>query len=103
MRVSYLPTQRQRLLGRRAIGTGSTREWQPSAPFGTLLTSMARNPSAARSLTLEEWAGLDEDTPGELVDGRLEEEEMPTFLHEAVVAWLLWALRSWVVPLGGIA
>jgi Uma2 family endonuclease len=52
-------------------------------------------------MTLEEWAALDEDEGGELVDGRLEEEEMPTFLHEAVVAWLMAMLRAWVVPRGG--
>jgi len=28
-------------------------------------------------MTLEEWADLPEDEEGELVDGRLEEEEMP--------------------------
>ena len=46
-------------------------------------------------MTLEEWAALDEDVEGELVDGMLEEEEMPTFLHELVVMWLAAALRSW--------
>jgi len=46
-------------------------------------------------MTLEEWAALDEDVEGELVDGMLAEEEMPTFLHELVVMWLAAALRSW--------
>ena len=46
-------------------------------------------------MTLEEWASLDEDVEGELVDGFLEEEEMPTFLHELVVMWIAAALRSW--------
>ena len=46
-------------------------------------------------MTLEEWADLDEDVEGELVDGMLEEEEMPTFLHELVVMWMAAALRSW--------
>ena len=46
-------------------------------------------------MTLEEWAALDEDVEGELVDGRLEEEEMPTFLHELVVTWMVAALRAW--------
>ena len=46
-------------------------------------------------MTLEEWAALDEDVEGELVDGMLEEEEMPTFLHELVVMWVAAALRSW--------
>lgn len=62
------------------------------------------DPSAASapSLTVEQWADLDENVEGELVEGRLEEEEMPTALHEAVVSWLLWTLRSWVFPLGGL-
>jgi len=46
-------------------------------------------------MTLEEWAALDEDVEGELVDGVLEEEEMPTFLHELVVSWVFGALRGW--------
>ena len=47
-------------------------------------------------MTLEEWAALDEDVEGELVDGMLEQEEMPTFLHELVVTWIAAALRNWV-------
>ncbi len=46
-------------------------------------------------MTLEEWAALDDDVEGELVDGVLEEEEMPTVLHELVVTWLTTALRRW--------
>ena len=46
-------------------------------------------------MTLEEWAALDEDVEGELVDGMLEEEEMPTVLHELIVTWLTTALRRW--------
>ena len=46
-------------------------------------------------MTLEEWAALDEDVEGELVDGMLEEEEMPTVLHELVVAWMFFTLRAW--------
>jgi hypothetical protein len=51
-------------------------------------------------MTLDEWADLDEDEPGELVDGRLEEEEAPSFLQEALVAWLVWVLGTWAVPPG---
>ncbi|MCK6557263.1 Uma2 family endonuclease [Candidatus Binatia bacterium] len=46
-------------------------------------------------MSLEEWAALDEEVEGELVDGVLEEEEMPTYLHELVVAWLIDNLRRW--------
>ncbi|MCC6552972.1 MAG: Uma2 family endonuclease [Polyangiaceae bacterium] len=52
-------------------------------------------------MTLEQWADLDEDEPGELVDGRLVEEEVPTHLHEIVVAWLIEQLRRWARPRGG--
>jgi Uma2 family endonuclease len=53
-------------------------------------------------LSLEEWSSLPEDEPGELVDGRLEEEEMPDVLHEVVVAWLIQQLRNWLAGKGGI-
>ena len=46
-------------------------------------------------MSLEEWAALDDDVEGELVDGVLEEEEMPTVLHELVVAWVFATLRTW--------
>jgi Uma2 family endonuclease len=47
-------------------------------------------------MTLQEWADLDEDVEGELVDGVLEEEEMPSFLHEIIVSFLNAVLRGWV-------
>jgi len=52
-------------------------------------------------MTLEQWADLPEDEPGELVDSVLEEEEIPSFLHELTVAWLVGVLRNWVRPRGG--
>jgi Uma2 family endonuclease len=55
------------------------------------------------AMTIEEWADLDEDEPGELVDGRLEEEEVPSYLHEAVVAWLFRVLGAWAAARGGWA
>jgi len=57
------------------------------------MTTGAAGP--ARAMTLEEWAALDEEVEGELVDGILEEEERPTFLHEIVVAWLIRPLHTW--------
>ncbi len=53
-------------------------------------------------LTLDEWAALPDDEPGELVDGELVEEEMPSFVHEVVVVWLGAVLRAWVVARGGL-
>ena len=49
----------------------------------------------SKTMTLQEWAALDEDVEGELVDGMLEGEELSTFLHELVVTWIAAALRTW--------
>jgi Uma2 family endonuclease len=59
--------------------------------------------SAARRLTmtLTEWASLDDDVPGELVDGALAEEEMTTTVHDLVASWLLVRLLLWAEPRGG--
>ena len=54
-------------------------------------------------ISLEEWASLPEDVPGEFVDGALSEEELPSYVHEFVIAWLLRALLGWVLPRGGFA
>lgn len=54
------------------------------------------------TMSIDEWAALPEDEPGELVDGYLQEEEMPGLLHEIVVAWLLRVLGSWAAPRGGL-
>lgn len=58
--------------------------------------------NAPVELSLTEWLDLPEDEPGELVDGRLEEEEVPDFIHEALVALLVQWLGAWVLPRGGI-
>ena len=55
-----------------------------------------------RAMSIDEWDALPEDEPGELVDGYLQEEEMPGLLHEIVVAWLLRVLGVWVAPRGGL-
>lgn len=54
-------------------------------------------------MTVEDWLALDEDEPGELVDGALEEEEMPSIVHEVVTAFLLRVLGAWVMTGGGVA
>lgn len=43
---------------------------------------------------------LDEDEPGELVDGHLEEEEVPDAIHELAVTWLAALLRAWLLSRG---
>ncbi len=47
-------------------------------------------------MTVEEWAELDEDDTRELVDGRLEEQEMPGVVHEAVVTFFVVLLQTWL-------
>lgn len=54
-----------------------------------------------RPMSLDDWAALPEDEPGELVDGFLEEEEMPDAVHESIVMWLAHMLRSWIIQRGG--
>ena len=65
--------------------------------------SAASNPerTGSKPLSLAEWAALPEDEPGELVDGHLTEEEVPEYVHELVVGWLIHALWAWGVPRGG--
>ncbi len=57
--------------------------------------------STLTPMSVEAWAALDEDEPGELVDGRLAEEEVPTWAHELVVSWLIRVLGAWTIPRGG--
>src|SRR5947199_2973362 len=52
-------------------------------------------------LSLVEWFALPEDERGELVDGRLVEEEVPNYVHEILVILLGSLLRGWFVPRGG--
>jgi Uma2 family endonuclease len=58
--------------------------------------------SGPLELSLAEWLDLSEDEPGELVDGRLEEEEVPDFVHEALVALLVHLFAGWAFPRGGM-
>ena len=61
------------------------------------LTEQAVDPE----MTLAQWADMGEDEPGELVDGRLVEEEDVGALHDAIVAWFVWLLKSWLISRGG--
>ena len=62
----------------------------------TVLGGSPPPPSDMRELTIDAWLTLDEDDEGELVDGRLEEEEVPDSVHEAVVAWLVRVIGAWL-------
>jgi Uma2 family endonuclease len=55
-----------------------------------------------RLMSIEEWESMDEDESGELVDGRLEEEEVPDSPHEVVIIALLAVLIPWTKARGGI-
>jgi Uma2 family endonuclease len=46
-------------------------------------------------MTLEAWANLPKDEPGELVDGLLVEEEMTNAVHEVVLVRLTYLLAGW--------
>jgi Uma2 family endonuclease len=63
--------------------------------------TLARSPTEPE-LSLDEWFALPEDEPGELVDGHLEEEEVPDYLHELLVVLLGRFLGNWIFPLGGL-
>lgn len=56
---------------------------------------MARASSAARRVTWSEFIALPEDDRRELVDGRLEEHEMPTKWHEYICAFLIRVIGNW--------
>ena len=53
-------------------------------------------------MTIEQWAGLDEDEEGELVDGRLVKEEVPDGLHEVVVGLLITFFGRWLEDRAGV-
>lgn len=58
---------------------------------------MSHHPEDARvPMTLEEWAALDEDVSGELVDGFLEEEEVASWVHEWLVIELGRQFVDWL-------
>lgn len=63
--------------------------------------TLAESP-ATPELSLDEWFALSEDEPGELVEGRLEEEEVPDYLHELLVMLLGRLLGNWTGPQGGL-
>lgn len=57
-------------------------------------------PAYGRPMSIEQWEAMDEDEPGELVDGLLEEEEVPDNPHEVIVSLLVHLLWGWLLPRG---
>lgn len=53
-------------------------------------------------VSLSEWEALPEDCPGEWIDGRLVEEEVPDYVHEVLVILLGRLLGNWMFPRGGL-
>lgn len=68
--------------------TASMISWSPALAVQT--------PPSGPRLSIDEWAALPEDSPGELVDGYLTEEEVPDPLHELAVAWLISFFKRWL-------
>lgn len=66
-----------------------------------MVTAAVRH-RAGRRMSLARWADLPDDIDGELVDGVLVEEEMPSALHELIVSWLTALLALWGDPRGAI-
>lgn len=62
----------------------------------------AATTGARGQMSLQDWALLPEEATGELIDGVLVEEEMPSFVHEVVVSWLNAFLRLWASPRSAI-
>jgi Uma2 family endonuclease len=52
-------------------------------------------------MSLDQWAELPEDEPGELVAGDLVEEEEVDFAHEVVVTFLVQLFLNWLGERGG--
>ena len=57
--------------------------------------------AASARMSVDDWALLTEDVEGELVDGGLQEAEVPSLVHECVVRCLLLLLAPYFESLGG--
>ena len=53
-------------------------------------------------MTVDEWADLPDDVPGEIVDNRLVEEEMSDYAHEVIVAFLARIFGIWSDESGAV-
>ena len=69
--------------------------------LGATVDALPSRPVYGRPMSVEAWERMDEDEPGELVDGRLQEEEVADSPHEVIVSALLYLLLTWARPRGG--
>jgi Uma2 family endonuclease len=56
-----------------------------------------------RAMSCEQWLSLDDDEGGEWVDGKLVEEEVPDFVHELTITWLIQVVGAWIRGRGFVA
>jgi len=61
---------------------------------------MSSQIASLAEMSVEHWSALPDGASGELVDGRLEEEEMPDAVHETVVLHLAIVMRAWLAGQG---
>src|SRR5262245_49129535 len=95
----------QREEERRRSGSGRRTHDSPPAMSRDTLRRMqqAAVTTTSGQMTVQEWAAMPEDEPGELRDGLLEDEEVADLTHETAVGWLIVLLRTWASALGGFA
>jgi Uma2 family endonuclease len=67
-----------------------------------MFEEMRAEATSVERLSLEQWAALPPNRPGELVDGALVEEETADYVHDFVVGWLITVVGSWVLDRGGL-
>jgi Uma2 family endonuclease len=72
------------------------REPWPSDKLLFMVASVVAPVRSNPRITLEEWANLPEDEPGEIVAGELVEEEVAGFAHEVVVTFLVQLFLNWL-------
>jgi Uma2 family endonuclease len=64
--------------------------------------SAIAGPPLRGGMSIEQWADMPEDEPGELVGGQLVEEEVADTPHEAVVSYVQYTLTGWTRPRRGV-
>jgi Uma2 family endonuclease len=84
------------------VSPASSAERRRWTSGGAIFLRVETTHAPPRRMTIDEWAALDEDEAGELVDGVLVEEEDVGALHEAIVIWLAQMIRNWLMSRGRV-